>query len=124
MVLCKKIRLKISKEGILVLEFMQAKCRGLYNWWIGKLRKGEQWKLYEISEKDTSKTCHRCSYKQDMPLRKRTYKCPKCSLKMGKDENSARNILLRFIARLSPHRLSQVCGVLGVTQEIDTFTHV
>lgn len=50
MLLCKKIRLKISKEGIQVLEFMQAKCRGLYNWWIGKLRKGEQWKLYEAKK--------------------------------------------------------------------------
>lgn len=38
--------------------------------------------FHEISERDTSITCHRCGYKQDMPLRKRTYKCPKCSLKM------------------------------------------
>lgn len=78
----------------------------------------------EISERDTSKTCHRCGHKRDMPLHQRTYKCPNCSLKMDRDENSARNILLRYLARLEPHRLSEVCGVLGSHQEIDTFTHV
>ncbi|GET41027.1 transposase, IS605 OrfB family protein [Microseira wollei NIES-4236] len=46
MLLSKKIRLKITCTDQLSLEFMQAKCRGLYNWWIGKLRNGEQWQLY------------------------------------------------------------------------------
>ncbi|MFB2974821.1 RNA-guided endonuclease InsQ/TnpB family protein [Microseira sp. BLCC-F43] len=50
MLLCKKIRLVISKADQKALEFMQAKCRGLYNWWIGKLRQGEQWKLYEAKK--------------------------------------------------------------------------
>lgn len=50
--------------------------------------------------------------------------CPICSLVMDRDENSARNILLRFIARLEPHKLLSVCGVLGSNQVIDTFTHV
>jgi putative transposase len=47
MLLTKKIRLTISQADQKALEFMQAKCRGLYNWWIGKLRNNkEQWKLY------------------------------------------------------------------------------
>jgi putative transposase len=50
MLLCKKNRLQLSKEGILALEFMQAKCRGLYNWWLSKLRHGEQWQLYEAKK--------------------------------------------------------------------------
>jgi len=81
-------------------------------------------KLHEISERNTSKICHRCGHSQDMPLHQRTYKCPICSLVMDRDENSARNILLRFIARLEPHKLLSVCGVLGSNQVIDTFTHV
>ena len=80
--------------------------------------------LHVISEINTSKTCYRCGHAQDMPLHQRTYFCPECSLVMDRDQNSARNILLRFIARLSPHKLLSVCGVLGVTQEIDTFKHV
>jgi putative transposase len=34
MLLCKKIKLEISPEDAQALEFMQAKCRGLYNWWV------------------------------------------------------------------------------------------
>src|SRR6266581_2762377 len=43
MLLCKKIKLEVSEEDAAALEFMQAKCRGLYNWWIGRLRDGEKW---------------------------------------------------------------------------------
>lgn len=81
--------------------------------------------LHVISERDTSKACSSCHYKQDMPLYKRIYKCPECGLVMDRDLNSAINILIRFLARLEPHRLAKVCGVLGVSlQGIDTFTHV
>src|SRR5689334_20143626 len=43
MLLCKKIRLEISSEDAHTLEFMQGKCRGLYNWWVMRLRNGEHW---------------------------------------------------------------------------------
>ncbi len=43
MLLCKKIRLEVSEQDATTLEFMQGKCRGLYNWWIGRLRDGEKW---------------------------------------------------------------------------------
>src|SRR6266702_3484664 len=43
MLLCKKIKLEVSEEDAAALEFMQAKCRVLYNWWIGRLRDGEKW---------------------------------------------------------------------------------
>jgi len=51
MLLCKKIRLEISEQDATTLEFMQGKCRGLYNWWIGKLRDGEYWPgMYEAKK--------------------------------------------------------------------------
>src|SRR6185312_3712828 len=50
MLLCKKIQLEISKQDAASLEFMQGKCRGLYNWWVMKLRDGEKWKLYEAKK--------------------------------------------------------------------------
>jgi putative transposase len=43
MLLCKKIRLQVSEQDAATLEFMQGKCRGLYNWWVMKLRAGERW---------------------------------------------------------------------------------
>ena len=43
MLLCKKIKLEVSEEDAQALEFMQAKCRGLYNWWMMRLRDGEHW---------------------------------------------------------------------------------
>ena len=61
--------------------------------------------LYIISERDTTKLCHKCKHKQDMPLWKRTYRCENCGLVMDRDENSAVNIYQRFIAGLPPHTL-------------------
>jgi putative transposase len=45
MLLSKKIKIEISQQDAKVLEFMQAKCRGLYNWWVTRLRGGERWNL-------------------------------------------------------------------------------
>ena len=34
MFLCKKIKIEVNQRDAEALEFMQAKCRGLYNWWV------------------------------------------------------------------------------------------
>jgi putative transposase len=56
-------------------------------------------------EHDTSKRCSCCGHLQEMPLWKRVYRCsnPACLLVLDRDENSARNILQRYLARLGPH---------------------
>jgi putative transposase len=43
MLLCTKIRLRVSEQDAATLEFMQGKCRGRYNWWVLRLRDGERW---------------------------------------------------------------------------------
>ena len=43
MLKAKKIRLQVSEQDAATLEMMQGKCRGLYNWWVMKLRAGERW---------------------------------------------------------------------------------
>ncbi|HLG65874.1 MAG TPA: transposase [Ktedonosporobacter sp.] len=65
------------------------------------LRFGKE--LHIISERGTTKTCHGCKRKKDMPLWQRTYRCENCGLVMDRDENSAINIYQRFLARLGPH---------------------
>ncbi|HLI91023.1 MAG TPA: transposase [Ktedonobacteraceae bacterium] len=67
--------------------------------------------LVILDERDTSKTCSQCGHKCNMPLWKRTYRCRNCGLIMDRDENSAVNILMRFLARLEPHmeRISMRC---------------
>ncbi len=45
MLLCKKIKIEVSKQDAAILEFMQGKCRGLYNWWVMRLRNGERWNV-------------------------------------------------------------------------------
>ncbi|HEY6408064.1 MAG TPA: transposase [Ktedonobacteraceae bacterium] len=59
--------------------------------------------LHSISERDTTRTCHVCKRKKDMPLWVRTYRCENCGLVMDRDENSAVNIYERFLARPGPH---------------------
>jgi putative transposase len=68
--------------------------------------------LVILDECNTSKMCSGCEHLQDMPLWKRTYKCSKCGLVMDRDENSAVNILTRYLARRGPHAPSVECGVL------------
>ena len=54
MLLCTKIRLQVSEGDADALEFMQAKCRRLYNWWVVRLRDGEeQWPGW-VEAKSTS----------------------------------------------------------------------
>src|SRR5258708_14641193 len=43
MLLCKKIKLNVTERDAATLEFMQAKCRAVYNWWVRRLRDGEAW---------------------------------------------------------------------------------
>jgi putative transposase len=69
--------------------------------------------LQLLDERNTSKQCSGCGNLQAMPLWKRTYCCVECGLVMDRDENSAHNILMRFLARLGPHT-PQECGVLHV----------
>src|SRR5229473_5731571 len=45
MLLCKKIKIEVNQQDAATLEFMQGKCRGLYNWWVMRLRNGERWNL-------------------------------------------------------------------------------
>jgi putative transposase len=47
MLLAKKIKLEVTDEDAAALEFMQGKCRGLYNWWVMRLRAGERWHFAE-----------------------------------------------------------------------------
>jgi putative transposase len=67
------------------------------------------------NEHDTSKMCSGCGNLQKMPLWKRTYCCVKCGLVMDRDENSAVNILTRFLARRGPH-IPSGCGVLQIAE--------
>jgi putative transposase len=71
-----------------------------------------------LDERDTSKMCSGCKQKQDMPLWKRTYRCTntECRLVMDRDNNSAVNILKRFLARRGPHTSHVECGVLHADQ--------
>lgn len=53
----------------------------------------------------SSKTCSCCGHTQNMPLQKRTYRCPSCGMVMDRDLNAARNILaegLRMLGRDTP----------------------
>src|SRR5215471_12135314 len=45
MLLCKKIKIEVNDQGAEAFEFMQEKSRGLYNWWVMRLRNGERWNL-------------------------------------------------------------------------------
>ncbi len=85
--------------------------------------------LVVLDERDTSKMCSGCGKLQAMPLWKRTYRCPHedCRLVMDRDENSARNILKRYVARLGPHTGDPVrCADVftAIEDVLNTFEHI
>ncbi len=51
MLLTKKIKLNMTERDAATLEFMQGKCRGLYNWWVMRLRDGEKWPGWRKAKK-------------------------------------------------------------------------
>src|SRR5581483_5746765 len=51
MLISKKIRLEVSSQDAATLEFMQGKCRGLYNWWVMRLREGKKWPGWKEAKK-------------------------------------------------------------------------
>lgn len=71
---------------------------------------GKQFHLED--EHNTSKMCSGCGHLQKMPLWKRTYWCVECGLVMDRDDNSAVNILTRFLARRGPYTSVATCDVL------------
>ncbi len=50
MLLCQKIKIEVSEQDAQTLEFMQGKCRALYNWWVMRLRDGGRWNLKQAKQ--------------------------------------------------------------------------
>ena len=84
--------------------------------------------LVILDERGTSKTCSACGHTQDMPLWKRTYRCPnpECRFVIDRDENSAVNILKRYLARLGPHTGDPVrcADVFPAIDDVNTSEHI
>jgi putative transposase len=82
--------------------------------------------LQFLDERNTSKACSGCGHLQAMPLWKRTYCCTECGLVMDRDENSAHNILTRFLARLGPHVADATwcADVFTAIEDVTTFEHI
>jgi len=51
MLLSKKIKIEVSEQDAATLEYMQGKCRSLYNWWVMRLRAGERWPGWKRAKK-------------------------------------------------------------------------
>lgn len=51
MLKAKKIRVNLSAQDTATLEWMQGKCRGLYNWWVMCLREGKKWPGWGAAKK-------------------------------------------------------------------------
>jgi putative transposase len=82
--------------------------------------------LVFLDESNTSKRCSGCGHLQAMPLYKRTYACTECGLVIDRDENSAVNILQRYVARLGPHTGDPVrcADAFTAIENVTTFEHI
>jgi putative transposase len=53
-------------------------------------------KIYVLNESYTSMTCGNCGTLKDDLKGKKTYNCKKCKMKLDRDINGARNIMIRL----------------------------
>ncbi|MBP0018851.1 MAG: transposase [Cyanobacteria bacterium SBLK] len=73
--------------------------------------------VVKVNPHGTSQDCSGCGTKVPKTLSVRTHECPKCGLKMDRDENAARNILHRAIEELQAVGLIvSACGGLDSNQ--------
>jgi IS605 OrfB family transposase len=54
--------------------------------------------VLEVNESYTSKTCSGCGYQNDKLRNKDVFDCKSCDLKIGRDANAAKNIMLRYFS--------------------------
>jgi len=54
-------------------------------------------KINIITEEFTSKTCGNCGWLDEKLLNKNIFNCKSCNLKLSRDINGARNILLKHL---------------------------
>jgi transposase len=85
-------------------------CRFFYDWGLYYFTQMLVYKyllygkeLLFLDERNTSRMCSGCWHLQPMPLYKLMYACSTCGSVMDRDENSAHNILHRYLARLGPY---------------------
>ena len=89
-------------QFITILEAVAVKCGSL---------------VVNVNPHGTSQDCSGCSTKVPKTLSVRTHECPKCGLRMDRDENAAINILNRAIEELQVVGLIiSACGGLGDSQ--------
>lgn len=70
------------------------------------LWKGEQsksCKVILVTEEYTSKTCGACGAINSNLGSKKEFKCPACEVEMDRDNNGARNILIKFLTESNAH---------------------
>lgn len=71
---------------------------------MNKTREYKNSRVIICDEAYTSKTCGRCGELHEKLGGNKTFRCPHCGIKMDRDMNGARNILLRYLTlRAAPH---------------------
>ena len=63
----------------------------------------------EVNESYTSKTCSNCGYLHKNLSNKDIYDCESCKIKIGRDINASRNVMLRYFTNRAVVR--QPCGL-------------
>lgn len=58
-------------------------------------------KVIYVDPRNTSQLCSECGYYVKKDMMERIHRCPRCGLEMDRDENAARNILIRGYERMN-----------------------
>lgn len=69
---------------------------------INLLQRDGNSRILEVNESYTSKTCSVCGNQHNNLKNKDLYECSKCNLKIGRDINASKNIMLRYFTNKIP----------------------
>ena len=56
--------------------------------------------VLEVNEAYTSKTCSSCGHQHESLRNKDIYECSNCQLKIGRDINASKNVMLRYFTKI------------------------
>lgn len=66
---------------------------------INKSREYVKSYILEVNESYTSKTCSKCGNQHENLKNKDIYECKKCKIKIGRDINASKNMMLRYFSQ-------------------------
>ena len=92
------------------------------NWPLARYRRIQAYKLeqkgklyLEVDERYSTQDCNQCGHRMKIDPSVRVYRCPECGMELGRDENSAINLLNRVLTGMGRKKTDHRAYAVRIT---------